>query len=139
MNLSMSIDYTAFMMNVFYLIKIEGKRRYNLKIWKLFTDMFNYMPVAALIDDKIFCVHGGLSPDLNNIEDILKINRPTEVPNGGKNYFRFLGLLCDILWSDPSPECTGWEDNDRGVSFIFSQEIIKKFTQNIIFSEISKS
>ena len=50
----------------------------------MFTDMFNYMPVAALIDDKIFCVHGGLSPDLNNIEDILKINRPTEVPNGGK-------------------------------------------------------
>jgi serine/threonine-protein phosphatase PP1 catalytic subunit len=106
-------------MNVTNQIKIEGKRRYNLKIWKMFTDMFNYMPVAALIDDKIFCVHGGLSPDLNNIEDILKISRPTEVPNGG--------LLCDILWSDPSTECNGWEDNDRGVSFIFSQEIIKKF------------
>ena len=45
--------------------------------------MFNYMPVAALIDDKIFCVHGGLSPDLVILEDILKINRPTEVPNGG--------------------------------------------------------
>lgn len=49
----------------------------------MFTDMFNYMPVAALIDDKIFCVHGGLSPDLNQIDDILKISRPTEVPNGG--------------------------------------------------------
>ena len=76
----------AFMMNVLNPYKIEGKRRYNLKIWKMFTDMFNYMPVAALIDDKIFCVHGGLSPDLNNIEDILKISRPTEVPNGGKLY-----------------------------------------------------
>ena len=54
----------------------------------MFTDMFNYMPVAALIDDKIFCVHGGLSPDLNNIEDILKINRPTEVPNGGNKSFK---------------------------------------------------
>jgi serine/threonine-protein phosphatase PP1 catalytic subunit len=106
-------------MSVSNQFKIEGKRRYNLKIWKMFTDMFNYMPVAALIDDKIFCVHGGLSPDLNNIEDILKISRPTEVPNGG--------LLCDILWSDPSTECSGWEDNDRGVSYIFSQEIIKKF------------
>jgi len=99
----------------------ECKRRYNLKIWKMFTDMFNFMPVAALIDDKIFCVHGGLSPDMNSIDDILKINRPTEVPNGG--------LLCDILWSDPSLECNGWEDNDRGVSYVFSQDITKKFLE----------
>ena len=42
----------------------ECKRRYSLKIWKLFSDCFNYMPICALIDHKIFCVHGGLSPDL---------------------------------------------------------------------------
>ena len=39
-----------------------GKRRYNIKIWKTFTDCFNCLPVAALIDEKIFCMHGGLSP-----------------------------------------------------------------------------
>jgi len=97
----------------------ECKRRYNLKIWKMFTDMFNYMPVAALIDDKIFCVHGGLSPDLNSLEDIVKISRPTEIPNSG--------LLCDILWSDPNPDTNEWADNDRGVSYIFSGNVIKKF------------
>ena len=42
----------------------ECKRRYSLKIWKLFSDCFNYMPICALIDHKIFCVHGGLSPEL---------------------------------------------------------------------------
>lgn len=46
--------------------------------------MFNWMPVAALIDDKIFCVHGGLSPDLTSLDQLQKLNRPSEVPNSGK-------------------------------------------------------
>ena len=45
--------------------------------------MFNWMPVAALIDDKIFCVHGGLSPDLVSLDQLTKLSRPTEVPNSG--------------------------------------------------------
>ena len=72
----------------------------GLKLWKNFTDMFNWLPIAALIDDKIFCVHGGLSPDLENIEQLYDIIRPTDVPNSG--------LLCDILWSDPSTEVDDW-------------------------------
>ena len=42
----------------------SGKRRYNIKLWKTFTDCFNCLPVAAIVDEKIFCCHGGLSPDL---------------------------------------------------------------------------
>jgi serine/threonine-protein phosphatase PP1 catalytic subunit len=38
-----------------------------------------------------------------------------------------LGLLCDILWSDPSADVSSWQDNDRGASFVFSKEIINKF------------
>jgi len=49
----------------------------------MFTDMFNWMPVAALIDDKIFCVHGGLSPELTTIDQITKLMRPTEIPSSG--------------------------------------------------------
>uniref|UniRef100_A0A1A9Z2H1 protein-serine/threonine phosphatase n=1 Tax=Glossina pallidipes TaxID=7398 RepID=A0A1A9Z2H1_GLOPL len=42
----------------------ECKRRYTVKLWKTFTDCFNCLPVAAIVDEKIFCCHGGLSPDL---------------------------------------------------------------------------
>jgi serine/threonine-protein phosphatase PP1 catalytic subunit len=86
------------------------------------------MPVAALIDDKIFCVHGGLSPDLTSLDQLTKLTRPTEVPNSGIFLFKS-GLLCDLLWSDPSPECESWNDNDRGVSFIFSKDIVKNFIE----------
>lgn len=68
--------------------KEEGKRRYNLKIWKLFSEMFNWMPVAALIDDKIFCVHGGLSPDLTSFEQLQKIARPTDIPSSGNKIIK---------------------------------------------------
>jgi serine/threonine-protein phosphatase PP1 catalytic subunit len=63
-----------------------------LKTWKLFTDLFNWMPVAALVDDKIFCVHGGLSPELNTIDQITKLARPTEIPSSGE----FIFLLIDL-------------------------------------------
>lgn len=72
---------------------LECKRRFSIKLWKTFTDCFNCLPIAALIDEKIFCCHGGLSPDLQNMEQIRRIMRPTDVPD--------TGLLCDLLWSDP--------------------------------------
>merc|ERR1712151_1377165 len=51
----------------------ECRRRYSVKLWKIFTECFNTLPVAALIDDKIICMHGGLSPDLMQLEQIRKI------------------------------------------------------------------
>lgn len=60
-----------------------GKRRYNIKLWKTFTDCFNCLPIAAIIDEKIFCCHGGLSPDLQGMEQIRRIMRPTDVPDTG--------------------------------------------------------
>ena len=51
------------------------------------------MPVAALIEDKILCMHGGLSPDLLTVDQINSIVRPTDIPD--------TGLLCDLLWADP--------------------------------------
>lgn len=97
----------------------ECKRRYNFKIWKMFGDCFNCLPVAAIIDDKIICMHGGLSPDLTNLEQITRIMRPTEVPDEG--------LICDLLWSDPDKDIKGWAENERGVSYVFGQEIVGTF------------
>lgn len=97
----------------------ECKRRYNLKIWKVFIDLFNCLPIAANIDDKILLMHGGLSPELNSLEQLKKIIRPTDVPEGG--------LLCDLLWSDPDSQCNGWGRNERGVSVVFNEKILAKF------------
>ncbi|CAN1784180.1 Serine/threonine-protein phosphatase PP1 isozyme 8 [Linum perenne] len=57
----------------------ECKRRFNVRLWKIFTDCFNALPVSALIDEKILCMHGGLSPDLDNLDQIREIQRPTEI------------------------------------------------------------
>jgi serine/threonine-protein phosphatase PP1 catalytic subunit len=99
----------------------ECKRRYNIRLWKTFTDCFNCMPVAAIIDEKIFCVHGGLSPDLSDMDQIRRVPRPTDVPDQG--------LLCDLLWSDPEKNIAGWGDNDRGVSYTFGGDIVTKFLE----------
>ena len=48
----------------------ECKRRYNMKLWKEFINLFNYFPVAGLVSNKILCMHGGLSPDLQNYTQI---------------------------------------------------------------------
>ena len=97
----------------------ECKRRYNIRLWKTFTDCFNCLPVAALIDEKILCMHGGLSPELKSLEQIKKIARPTDVPD--------TGLLCDLLWADPDKEIQGWGDNDRGVSYTFGPDSVTEF------------
>ena len=99
----------------------ECKRRYNVKLWKNFTELFNYLPVAALIDDKILCMHGGLSPDLKSIQNIQEISRPTDIPD--------TGLLCDLLWSDPDKEATDYDENDRGVSVIFGEKVVLDFNK----------
>ncbi|KAI0308227.1 Metallo-dependent phosphatase-like protein [Multifurca ochricompacta] len=97
----------------------ECKRRCNIKTWKTFVDVFNCLPIAAIVASKIFCVHGGLSPSLQSMEDIKALQRPTDVPD--------YGLLNDLLWSDPSDTALDWEDNERGVSFCFGKAIINEF------------
>ena len=98
-----------------------------MKLWKAFTDSFNCLPVAASVDDKILCMHGGLSPELDKIDQLNKIARPTDVPEQGKQLLQNLGLLCDLLWSDPDKNANGWGPNDRGVSVTFSPSIIETF------------
>ena len=107
--------------NRIYGLYDECKRRYNVRLWKSFTELFNYLPVAAIIDDKILCMHGGLSPELKNIQNISEISRPTDIPD--------TGLLCDLLWSDPDKEVQEYDENDRGVSVIFGEKIVQDFNK----------
>lgn len=74
-------------------------------------------------------MHGGLSPDLTSIDQIKKIEKPTDVPDTGKNAF-IIGLLCDLLWSDPDKDTQGWGENERGVSFTFGPDLVQLFCKN---------
>jgi serine/threonine-protein phosphatase PP1 catalytic subunit len=99
----------------------ECKRRYNIKLWKQFCDVFNCLPVCALVDEKIICMHGGLSPEITNMDQVRRLVRPTDVPD--------TGLICDLLWADPDKDIAGWAENDRGVSFIFGPDVVTSFLQ----------
>jgi serine/threonine-protein phosphatase PP1 catalytic subunit len=109
----------------------ECKSRFSLKIWKLFNDCFSCLSLGAIIEDKILCIHGGLSPDLKNLEQIRRIVRPTEIPD--------TGLLCDLLWADPDPEVQGWQVNDRGVSFTFGGDVVENFLKRNEFDLIVRA
>jgi len=101
----------------------ECKRRYNIKLWKGFCDAFNCLPSAALIDDQIFCMHGGISPELTSLDQVRNLVRPSDIPDSG--------LLCDLLWADPSQDLSGWAENDRGVSFTFGPDVLTQFNHRM--------
>jgi serine/threonine-protein phosphatase 4 catalytic subunit len=100
----------------------ECSRRYGtVNVWKLCTDIFDYFQLSAVIEGKIFCVHGGLSPNVITIDDIRKLDRKQEVPRDG--------AMSDILWSDPDLEVKHFQMSPRGAGFLFGEEEVKKFNQ----------
>jgi diadenosine tetraphosphatase ApaH/serine/threonine PP2A family protein phosphatase len=60
-----------------------GKRKFNIKAWKTFSEVFMCLPIAAVIDQEFFCVHSGISPDLHIMKQISDIQRPTNMPDSG--------------------------------------------------------
>ncbi|KAK1349500.1 calcineurin-like phosphoesterase [Hamiltosporidium tvaerminnensis] len=97
----------------------ECIRKYgNSNVWKYFTDLFDALPLSAVVNSDTFCCHGGLSPSLNTIDDIKLIDRHVEVPHDGG--------MCDLLWSDPD-EKAGWGVSPRGAGYTFGQDITKNF------------
>jgi serine/threonine-protein phosphatase 2A catalytic subunit len=90
------------------------------EIWKTFTELFNYFPLSAVIDEEIFCVHGGLSPSIDTIDQIRKLNRIQETP--------LEGPMCDLLWSDPD-EIEGFADSPRGAGYVFGKDKSRKFNR----------
>ena len=72
-----------------------------------------------MIDERILCMHGGLSPSIANISDINMLARPSEVPE--------VGMFCDLLWSDPDFN-DGWCESERGVSVVFGEDVVTEFS-----------
>ncbi|KAH9674058.1 serine/threonine-protein phosphatase PP2A-4 catalytic subunit [Citrus sinensis] len=90
----------------------------NANIWKIFTDLFDYFPLTALVESEIFCLHGGLSPSIETLDNIRNFDRVQEVPHEGP--------MCDLLWSDPDDRC-GWGISPRGAGYTFGQDISEQF------------
>lgn len=89
------------------------------RVWKLFTDVFMCLPLSAIIEDKIFCLHGGLSPALAKLDDIAKLKRFCDVPHEGS--------ICDMLWSDPDDTKKGFNPSPRAAGFTFGVDVTEKF------------
>ncbi|XP_016720280.1 serine/threonine-protein phosphatase PP-X isozyme 2 isoform X3 [Gossypium hirsutum] len=84
-----------------------------------------YVSLSALIENKIFSVHGGLSPVISTLDQIRIIDRKQEVPHDG--------AMCDLLWSDPEENVDGWGLSPRGAGFLFGSSVVTSFnhTNNI--------
>jgi serine/threonine-protein phosphatase PP1 catalytic subunit len=115
----------------------ECKRRYSASVWTTINEVLNTLPVAAIIGERMFCVHGGISPELMapnvGLESILEIER------GPKCNVPDTGLLCDFLWADPDPDLSGWAENARGVSYCFGQDVVDDFLEKFDFDLIVRA
>ena len=99
----------------------ECLRKYgNANVWRSITDAFDHLPLAAVIENQIFCPHGGLSPSLDTLEHVRELDRNQEVPHEGP--------MCDLLWSDPDDRC-GWGISPRGAGYTFGQDISEEFNR----------
>ena len=107
-----------------FTFRTEVLNRYDIEIYELFLELFDALPLAAEISNKYFAVHGGISPELVNIEDINQIDRYTEIP--------VRGLFCDLMWADPfGDEEAITADFDfnftRECSVFFGKRPVRKF------------
>ena len=83
-----------------------------------FTDLFDYLPLSAVVEDELFCPHGGLSPAIDSLDDISTLDRVQEIPSEG--------AICDLMWSDPD-NVVGWGVSPRGAGYIFGQDRTEEF------------
>ena len=110
----------------------ECMRKYdnNPEIWKYFTDLFDFLPLTATVENKIFCLHGGLSPSIETLDGVRLIDRFQEVPHDGS--------MCDLLWSDPE-ERSGFAVSQRGAGYVFGEDVSNEFCQKNGLTMISRA
>ena len=90
----------------------------NANAWRYCTKVFDLLTIAAVIDSKILCVHGGLSPDIKTLDQIRTIDRQQEIPHKGP--------FCDLVWSDPEDVDT-WAISNRGAGWLFGAKVTYEF------------
>lgn len=98
----------------------ECMRKYgNANPWKYCVEVFDYLNLAAVVDGKILCVHGGLSPEIRTLDQMQVIERVQEIPHEGS--------YCDLMWSDPDDMISDWAVSPRGAGFLFGRKVTTEF------------
>jgi len=101
---------------------VECSSKLNKAIYNEFIKLFDALPLAAIINERIFCIHGGLTPDLHSLDQIKNIPRPTKIEEHG--------FLADLVWSDPSIDVEEWAPNDRGLTVRWGFKPAKLFMES---------
>ncbi|CAL6056456.1 Serine/threonine-protein_phosphatase [Hexamita inflata] len=102
-------------------------------IWKGFIESFDYMPIAAIAGEQVYCVHGGLSPQCPLLDDVRIIGRAIEVP--------IRGALADCLWSDPTTKnmVEYFKPSDRGAGYEYGPKAVEEFSRSNGIQLIARS
>ena len=90
-------------------------------IWILCNEVFDMLPIGAIIENRIFSIHGGLSPTVSLVEQVSLLDRNKELPRSGP--------IADLCWSDPD-NIDGWRLNQRGAGYIFGENPVLEFCHN---------
>lgn len=99
----------------------ECQQKYgNANAWKYCTQVFDYLTLAAVIDGRVLCVHGGLSPEVKTLDQIRTIPRNQEIPHEG--------AFCDLMWSDPE-DIETWQVSPRGAGWLFGYRVTDEFSR----------
>lgn len=96
----------------------ECTRKFKNSLFSEFTDIFPSLPICAVIKEKIFCVHGGISPSLRSISQLSKEPKPGDI---------LKGPFIDLLWSDPNDDIEGFQVSHRGTGHLFGANVLKRF------------
>ncbi|KAH9059501.1 serine/threonine protein phosphatase 2B [Lactarius vividus] len=112
----------------YFTFKLECKRKYSDRVYEACMNSFCALPLAAIMNKQFFCIHGGLSPELNTLDDIRNLDRFREPPTSG--------LMCDILWSDPVEDFGQEKGSEsfvhnhvRGCSYFFTYQAACTFLE----------
>lgn len=98
----------------------ECVRKYTSpKVWTAITNAFDFLPIAAVVNNNILAVHGGLSPSIDTLDQLRILNRFAEIPREGP--------ISDIMWSDPDSEKEGFSISPRGAGYVFGHDVVLKF------------